>query len=248
MATVYPTPPTFALPVIVNEQSGDNQFNPIWLQWFLQLAQFLSSTGTGRLRDIIVVTASGTYVASNGTNNILALAWGGGGGGGNGVVTGVGQVSVGGGGGAGAFAMQLFTTAFNNLPFSIGGGGGSGTDGGATTFSTLTASGGRGGVSGALVTGPGFTPGGAGGTSNGLVSGNAAAGMSGLVLSLSSLMSGQGASSIWGQGGLPVASGSGQNALGYAAGGSGGANLPSAVSLAPGGSGGQGLGLIMELS
>lgn len=247
MAVVYPTPPTFALPVIVNPQSGDNQFNPIWLQWFLQLAQFLSSSSAGRLRDFIPVTASGLYVASNGTNNVLVMAWGGGGGGGASAATLAGQVSVGGGGGAGAFAMQLFTTNFNNLPFTIGAGGLSGGDGGASTFSILSAGGGKAGISGTAITAPTFTLGGAGGTAGGLIAGHAAAGLAGISLGTSAVMSGQGASAIWGQGGLPVGAGIGSNAVGYAAGGSGGASPPSSGS-ASGGLGGGGLGLIMELS
>lgn len=247
MAVNYPTPPTFALPVIVNPQSGDNQFNPIWLQWFLQLAQFLSSTGTGRLRDFIVVTSSGTYVPSNGTNNVLAMGWGAGGGGGSAPTTGVGQVAVGGGGGAGAFGMQLFTSAFSNLPFIIGSGGISDGNGGDTTFSTLTCGGGKAGVTGALLTTPGFTLGGAGGTSNGLVAGHAAAGLAGLSLGSNIVMSGQGASSVWGQGGLPTGSGNGANGLGYAAGGSGGA-CPASTASKLGGTGAPGLGLVMELS
>lgn len=46
MSTFQP-PPTFALPVITDEHSGKATFNPIWLSWFLQLAQYVSqNSGT----------------------------------------------------------------------------------------------------------------------------------------------------------------------------------------------------------
>jgi len=38
-------PPTYALPVLVDEKSGQFQFNPIWLSWFLQLATFINTAG-----------------------------------------------------------------------------------------------------------------------------------------------------------------------------------------------------------
>jgi hypothetical protein len=54
MAKFQPAP-THAPPVIVDEVTGKSTFNPIWLKWFLDVAQFLSgtdsssggSTGTG---------------------------------------------------------------------------------------------------------------------------------------------------------------------------------------------------------
>jgi len=44
MSTFQP-PPTWALPVLVNEQTKIAQFNPIWLKWFVDLAQVLTSIG-----------------------------------------------------------------------------------------------------------------------------------------------------------------------------------------------------------
>lgn len=46
MSTFQP-PPTWALPVLVDEQTKVSQFNPIWLKWFVDLAQVLSSFGGG---------------------------------------------------------------------------------------------------------------------------------------------------------------------------------------------------------
>lgn len=44
----YLSPPTFVSPIIVNSTTGQTQFSPIWLAWFVQLAQLLSKiTGSG---------------------------------------------------------------------------------------------------------------------------------------------------------------------------------------------------------
>lgn len=43
----YLQPPTFASPVIVNSTTGQTQFSPIWLSWFVQLAQLLSTISAG---------------------------------------------------------------------------------------------------------------------------------------------------------------------------------------------------------
>lgn len=130
MATFTP-PPTFAEPVTVDQLTGKSTFNPIWLQWFLSVAAFISQSGTGRLKSVIPVTSTGTYVPSAGVNNVVVYAQGGGGTGGAAQVTGVGQVSVGGGGGAGALAIGLFTSGFSGITFTIGG------PGADTTFGTL---------------------------------------------------------------------------------------------------------------
>jgi len=44
MASFTP-PPTYADPVIYDPVTGKNAFNPIWLKWFLDVAQFISSNG-----------------------------------------------------------------------------------------------------------------------------------------------------------------------------------------------------------
>lgn len=46
MSTFQP-PPTYALPVVVDEETGRSQFNPIWLRWFLDMARILSLLGAG---------------------------------------------------------------------------------------------------------------------------------------------------------------------------------------------------------
>ena len=45
MATQFPIPPTYTLPVIKSPETGESVFNPIWLQWFLDLARILSIAG-----------------------------------------------------------------------------------------------------------------------------------------------------------------------------------------------------------
>lgn len=45
MPTNYQPPPTYALPVIVDEKTGRSTFNPIWLRWFLDLTKILGAAG-----------------------------------------------------------------------------------------------------------------------------------------------------------------------------------------------------------
>ena len=42
----FQPPPTWALPVIKNETTGEPVFNPIWLRWFLDLSSQLNAAGT----------------------------------------------------------------------------------------------------------------------------------------------------------------------------------------------------------
>jgi hypothetical protein len=44
MATVSP-PPTYAEVTVTDEVTKKSKFNPLWLKWFLDLAQFLSASG-----------------------------------------------------------------------------------------------------------------------------------------------------------------------------------------------------------
>jgi hypothetical protein len=47
MTTQFQPPPTYADPVIVDEATRKGQFNPLWLKWFLDLAQFINANGGG---------------------------------------------------------------------------------------------------------------------------------------------------------------------------------------------------------
>ena len=57
MSVFLPTP-TYALPVIVEEKTGIAVFNPIWLDWFLRLAESLTAAGAGS-GSVTSVNASG---------------------------------------------------------------------------------------------------------------------------------------------------------------------------------------------
>jgi hypothetical protein len=60
MTTRFQPPPTYALPVIVDEATGRSVFNPIWLKWFIDLSAGLTNKGAG----------SGTVTQLNTSNGI----------------------------------------------------------------------------------------------------------------------------------------------------------------------------------
>lgn len=43
----FQPPPTYALPILIDERTKQAIFNPIWLKWFLDLVGVLNSVGTG---------------------------------------------------------------------------------------------------------------------------------------------------------------------------------------------------------
>ena len=47
MATSFPDPPTYADPITKDETTGKEVFNPIWIQWFLDMAKVFSVLGVG---------------------------------------------------------------------------------------------------------------------------------------------------------------------------------------------------------
>jgi hypothetical protein len=72
MATKFQPPPTYALPVSVDEVTGKSVFNPIWLKWFIDLSSKLTITGAGSVASITAGTGlSGGTITTTGT---LALA------------------------------------------------------------------------------------------------------------------------------------------------------------------------------
>jgi hypothetical protein len=44
MASFEP-PPTYAMPVLINKETGESSFSPLWLKWFLDLTGVLSISG-----------------------------------------------------------------------------------------------------------------------------------------------------------------------------------------------------------
>lgn len=72
MATFQP-PPTYADPVIVDEITGKSRFNPIWLNWFLTLADLINPAGVGTVTSVGgsftggLITVGGSPVTAAGT-------------------------------------------------------------------------------------------------------------------------------------------------------------------------------------
>lgn len=47
MSTTFPPAPTYAMPIEVDQVTGRQTFSPLWLQWFLSVAQYFTSLGAG---------------------------------------------------------------------------------------------------------------------------------------------------------------------------------------------------------
>lgn len=117
---------------------------------------------SGRLLNIVKMTASGTYTPTAGTKSIIVEAIGGGGASGNLTATGPNQNAVSAAGSNGAYAKARYTSGFSSVSVTVGaggivngGGGGNGGNGGTTTFgSLLTCPGGSGSGVGIAMTPP----------------------------------------------------------------------------------------------
>lgn len=193
---------------------------------------------SGRLKQIVTITSSGTYTPSSGTSLLVVEGVGGGGGGGGagGVSSGA---SVGGGGGGGGYFLGTVSAPASSYSVTVGSGGTAGTsgstavvggNGGATVFGSLfTAGGGSGGQSYATsqAGSQGGANGGASGSgTGGLINVGSDYGGYGMWPSSSIGFSGKGGNSKYGNGGAPgvvVSSSSqaGNAGTGYGTGGSG---------------------------
>ncbi|HFN0602078.1 TPA: phage tail protein [Klebsiella pneumoniae] len=218
----------------------------------------LSSTTTGRLIGVRVITSSGTYTPTAGTNAIAVMAVGGGGAGGGTAATTASTSAAAGGGGAGAQVSSLLTTGFSGVTVTIGAGGtavvgGAGNNGGNTLFGSLiTANGGLGGKLCAAQTPPLYSSPGKGGTGTGgtIYNKNGDTGAAGMIFNAVTAVSGKGASSVYGCGGSPQGISSqafvyGDAATGYGSGGSGGVSGGGGAS-SSGGAGSPGVIIVME--
>lgn len=189
----------------------------------------------GRLLSSTVVVSGTTYTTGALTNTVRVRAWGGGGAGG-GCTSVAAAASAGGGGGAGGYGEAVFPAAPSTtyaIAIGTAGAGVSGAgggNGGATTFGpiggvTLTANGGSGAPVATAVTTASAYAGGAGGAagSGGIVNAPGAPGEPGTVSAITPIgVSGNGGSSLVGQGGLGIiAVGTGSNATGNGSGGAG---------------------------
>lgn len=221
-----------------------------------------SPVSAGRLLNIQKFTTSGTYTPTPGTNSVIAEVIGGGGAGGGAVAAAAGQGAAGGGGGSGSRGISTrITSGFSGTAVTVGAGGagtvgGAGGNGGTSSFgSFISAPGGSGAIAGASIPGPGFGQQGFGATfPTGSAILTAAPGFTakpGVVYSSAVVFTGQGADTIYGQGGNASGTSStgqtvaGNSANGPGAGG-GGAGSTAGGSSATGGSGASGMVIVYE--
>jgi hypothetical protein len=202
-----------------------------------------TSGRAGRYLRTTVLTTGTTFTTGPDTTTIFVRLQAGGGGG-AGCTSLAAAASAGGGGGAGGYAEKTFTVTPNTqYTYAIGaaGAGASGAlggNGGDTTFAvgatTVTAKGGQGAPVAAAATTLTAYKGGAGGTvsTNGDLNDAGSPGEYGVTLIVATpiVASGNGGSSIFGNGGLGItAVGNGNNATGFGGGGGGAATGASAV-------------------
>lgn len=218
----------------------------------------VANAAAGRLIAVRVISTTQTYTPTAGTNSIVAYLVGGGGGGGGAAAPGGGQASTGSGGGAGGTAVSRFTSGFSGQTITIGAAGtgssaAAGTQGGASTFNGLTANGGIGGLIQTATASLVAFGGGAGGTASGGNLYNTTGAPGGNAIQVGSAagqsVGGNGASSLFGNGGVGVTSNSGTaaTATGFGAGGAG-ASASSGAGPYAGGNGTAGVAVIYEYS
>jgi hypothetical protein len=217
---------------------------------------------TGRLLASTVLTSTTSATFTTGlTTHTIRIRGVGGGGGGGGCASVAAAAGAAGGGGAGSYAEAIFPVSPNTGYTYQCGAGGTGTsaaaggNGGNSTFTaggvTVTCNGGSGAPLCTPTTTLLVTLGGAGGavSTNGACNGAGESGEPGIQILVSTPIvgSGAGGSTVFGGGGLGLAAvGSGNNAVGYGAGGSGGAT--GATQPRAGGVGAQGVWIVDEFA
>jgi hypothetical protein len=216
-----------------------------------------AAASSGVLFNRQTLTSGTTYTPTAGTKEILIRMWGGGGAGGG---CNAAAGCAGGGGGSGGYAEYYLTNVGGTYTYSIGAGGvgavgAVGGAGGNTTFNTgattITAFGGGGGAFTAGSAAIKFMLGGAGGvvSTNGHVNGAGEPGGVGMTSTVNTVvMSGSGASTALGGGGIGRSNvtGAGNAAVANTgSGGSGGAKIVAAGTNA-GGNGAAGVIIITE--
>ena len=224
-------------------------------------------TGRGGLigRQIFTTPGTATYTPTPGTNSVVVEVVGGGAGGGGCSLTSASQFSTGSGGGPGGYARSRLTSGFSGVTVTVGAkgtggaaGANNGTAGGSSSFgAAVVATGGSAGTGAGAGNAPGIssTPGGSGvGTAGDLLTGGRV-GVFGLAVSSAAfgVMSSNGGSSIWGEGGtsfISATGGAGNNAngVGYGGGGGGGMNIASQGTGKAGGDGAPGVVIVWEYS
>lgn len=194
----------------------------------------LTALTPGRLLNMQLFTASGTYTPTPGTKSIVVEVQGAGGGGGGIGGAGTNTVAVGNGGAGGGYAKSRLTSGFSGgifITVGTGGPGGNlaptnGSDGGLSSFgSAIVANGGAGGLGQNQTTPPYSVTGSLGGIATGgnIVNMRGGASSNGAALSLGNVLPGIGGAAMLG---LPVLSPANNGAavytaFGYGAGGGG---------------------------
>jgi hypothetical protein len=210
---------------------------------------------TGRLLNVRVFSATGTYTPTTGTAAVYVRVQGAGGAGGGTPVTNSSQAAAGSGGSAGSYAEGYYTSGYSGVTMTIGAGGtgsssANGGAGGATSFGALlSCPGGAGGIVGSaavstFVTGAGGSTTACTGTS--LMSRIGQAGSQSIVLAGPASRSGDGGSSTFG-----MSAGIWSTAIGFAGqfgGGGSGANAGISTAAQAGAAGGAGYIEVFEFS
>lgn len=226
----------------------------------LQMSNALSSQSVGRLLNIQIFTASGTYIPTNGTTKIRVKQVGGGGAGGGTLSTSSVQIASGNGGNGGTYGdTGLMAVPTSNVAVIVGSAGvavvgGNGGSGGNTSFgSYLISPGGGGGGAGAA--------GGAGTLASDNISnlistgtnvsislpGDKGTGAFNISVQSNGIKSGGGGDSQFGIGGGGInGTTSPRVGVGYGAGGSGNAAGPGAASNIAGANGTSGIVIVEE--
>ncbi|BCH11926.1 hypothetical protein MesoLj131c_61840 [Mesorhizobium sp. 131-3-5] len=212
-------------------------------------------SASGGLIATRVISATGTYTPSPGTQAIQVTVVGAGGAGGGVVALNTSEFKTGGGGGGGGYGKSRLTSGFSSVAVTIGAGGvgvagGLGGQGGTTSFGGfISVTGGTGGTFGGNFSIPSVTAGGQGGVPSGanLIQSPGQTGGYGVGFFGTDMVSGIGGSSIIGAGANPFVSGTGPGgtATGPGGGGSGAAAIGVSTALA-GGNGAAGLIIVEE--
>lgn len=58
---IFQPPPTYALPILVDEKTKVATFNPIWLRWFLDLEQWLDDAGGPSFEPSVTIVANQVF-------------------------------------------------------------------------------------------------------------------------------------------------------------------------------------------
>lgn len=224
------------------------------------LAALNSLFGYGKLLNVQVFTANGTYTPTPGTKSVVVEVQGGGGAGGGGAASTSTAGAVAPGGNAGAFGKGRITAGFAGAIVAVGAGGAgavgaNGGNGGASSFGAfISAPGGPGGGVVSAVAPPSLQPTllqtsvATGGNIFNTAGATGGAGQSPSVLSG---MGGIGGASVFGSGGAPVgmstgAAANGRDGVAHGSAGSGGAAINAAAT--KGGNGAGGVVIVWEFA